>query len=1380
MKSLLLSIMLLAQTPGPAQTQTGTISGRLLALNGTPAVGVRVSAMPVADPSKASATSSSDVPVLASLTQTDAAGRYRLENLPAGRYYVLAGFVDSPTYYPGATSTATSTPVAVTARANITGIDFQAARSSTGLTLSGRLKRDSNEGVGGLNIYLGGNDQYPNVVSKPDGSFEFAKLKPGSYSISVSTPNFQPQQIVLVDKDIAGMEFVIPWNVDVTGTVTVEGGGMRPSLNLTFAGGPRGISTTNGRDTFRITLQEGAYAVAANGVPSGFFVKSIKSGSIDLQKEPIRLSRTSPPPSITVTLGVSSPPPWVKLTGRVTGIPTPRPSETRLTLSGPSTDALSATVGTDGSFEFPKLLPGTYSININPSPISLPGTSIVMPNSDLSGVQISFPPSKEITGRVSVEDGGPIPVTSLNLLGTFGLALEAGQPTLAQLLVGSSQLRNSLYVSLTLQKDGTFKATLPEGQYRITANPQFRNASGSVYTVKAFTYGTTDLTKDSASVSTTDTASMNLVFGPTSPAAWSKVAGRVTGVDSALLTTSPLTVTLNGSGLLTNWTSSVKPDGSFEFPKIYPGTYTVRVLPPANAANNPNARALNLGAATAVINPAGTDITGLEVAVPHQKEVTGKVTLEGRGAMPRFLISLLNPPTVQQANIPNVGATSLNINPQPDGSFRVTVMEGERQVGIAAGLPTGYTLKSMTYGTTDLLKNPLKVAASDTAELRVTLTAPNLGPVRVSGTLTGVDDSVFTRGPVTATLSGANTIGTLTVPIAADRSFQFPEVFPGSYSVRVTGGGIANSPNVSVVVASADVADIEIAVPRQKEITGRIILEGLAPMPRFQVSPLFINPQPDGVFRMTLLVGEHSIGPATGVPAGYTVKSFTYGTTDLLKNPLKVSDKDTDELRITMTTPGRPPVQVSGHVSGLSDTVLSRGAVTVSMTSPAYVPALSASVMMDGTFEFPEVFAGSYTARLIGPGVVNSPTVPITVANSEVRSVEIALPRQREITGKVILEGTGPMARMTIPLLSSAGPLTGPASVMIINPQPDGTFRLTLQEDEQRLGSVTGLPPGYALKSLTYGSTDVLKNPIKVASSDSIELRAVVTTSNPTPVHVSGRVLGLDAASFARGPVNASMTSSMYVGGMNTVVRPDGTFDFAAVYPGSFVLRAMGPAVLNSPNLPVTVANTDVQNIEIRVPVLKDITGHLVIEGGGPYPLFALPLASLPASVATPGASGTLPTIRPGPDGTFHIGLPAGESRVTNFIGLPPGYTLKAFSYGSTDLQKNPLKVAAGDTAELQITLVNMATPVKVSGRVEGVDLSTISANPVRVTLFSSSFVIPLTADVRADGSFEIPVVYPGNYRVSAAAKSAPVLPVGAALAVSNDEITDLIVPFPK
>src|SRR5215471_19690446 len=77
--------------------QSGSISGTLKNAAGMPAAHVRVAAMVRPD----SAQDSNSVSSFASLTETDDLGRYRLENVPPGHYYIVAGRVDLPTFFPG-------------------------------------------------------------------------------------------------------------------------------------------------------------------------------------------------------------------------------------------------------------------------------------------------------------------------------------------------------------------------------------------------------------------------------------------------------------------------------------------------------------------------------------------------------------------------------------------------------------------------------------------------------------------------------------------------------------------------------------------------------------------------------------------------------------------------------------------------------------------------------------------------------------------------------------------------------------------------------------------------------------------------------------------------------------------------------------------------------------------------------------------------------------------------------------------------------------------------------------------------------------------------------------------------------------------------------
>jgi len=84
------------------------------------------------------------------------------------------------------------------------------------------------------------------------------------------------------------------------------------------------------------------------------------------------------------------------------------------------------------------------------------------------------------------------------------------------------------------------------------------------------------------------------------------------------------------------------------------------------------------------------------------------------GTMPRFILPI--------SLGPGRPFLSIAIEPQSGGTFQTMLPVGTIQLGAPTGLPAAYTVKSITYGSTDLLRESLNVSRTDTAELVITLT----------------------------------------------------------------------------------------------------------------------------------------------------------------------------------------------------------------------------------------------------------------------------------------------------------------------------------------------------------------------------------------------------------------------------------------------------------------------------------------------------------------------------------------------------------------------------------------------------------------------------------------------------------------------------------
>jgi hypothetical protein len=113
--ALALAAILAVQGAGALQPGTGIVTGSLKTSDGHSAAGVRVGAVDADD-----STSSS----LLSVTETDASGKYRLINIPAGKYYIVAGRLSDLHYFPAGVDRSRATEIQVEAARIRSDVNF--------------------------------------------------------------------------------------------------------------------------------------------------------------------------------------------------------------------------------------------------------------------------------------------------------------------------------------------------------------------------------------------------------------------------------------------------------------------------------------------------------------------------------------------------------------------------------------------------------------------------------------------------------------------------------------------------------------------------------------------------------------------------------------------------------------------------------------------------------------------------------------------------------------------------------------------------------------------------------------------------------------------------------------------------------------------------------------------------------------------------------------------------------------------------------------------------------------------------------------------------------------------------------------------------------
>jgi len=188
----ILSLVVLTTAQLQPQFTPAVLSGRLTTPQGDPLAGMRIIALSTAYPRLD----------IFSQAETESNGRFRLENVPPGEYFIVADPFNSPSYFPGTGNRDNSRRVEVTAGAAIGDLDFAFVRNSGILRVvrttsqgapqfTGMLRDTEGNGIPNITIKLTHSQTQEVVwtVSNASGVFRYPALAPGEYSMETFSPN---------------------------------------------------------------------------------------------------------------------------------------------------------------------------------------------------------------------------------------------------------------------------------------------------------------------------------------------------------------------------------------------------------------------------------------------------------------------------------------------------------------------------------------------------------------------------------------------------------------------------------------------------------------------------------------------------------------------------------------------------------------------------------------------------------------------------------------------------------------------------------------------------------------------------------------------------------------------------------------------------------------------------------------------------------------------------------------------------------------------------------------------------------------------------------------------------------------------------------------
>ena len=424
-----------------------------------------------------------------------------------------------------------------------------------------------------------------------------------------------------------------------------------------------------------------------------------------------------------------------------------------------------------------------------------------------------------------------------------------------------------------------------------------------------------------------------------------------------------------------------------------------------------------------------------------------------------------------------------------------------------------------------------------------------------------------------------------------------------------------------------------------------------------------------------------------------------------------------------------PTGVVRGRITSFPDGApLARARII--LTRPGAEYAFVALTAEDGTYEIGALEAGNdymlsasktgYAPRMYAERQLPEPPAPIVLAAGQtLENIDVALAEQLWVSGRILDADGTPFAGAIVSALRAVfvGDRREMVTVAEIITDDKGEYRLfglpagqyfisavdpAFLATRDHLGPLVYAATFYPGVASPEGATRLTLEPGQPRENIDFALQIV------RPARVGGRITSYDnqqlvAGAVVMSPFRADRAASFTVTDVD--IRPDGSYEFANVPPGRFIIRARGEIDREGITLfaafTLSVEGQDVRGVDMTLYPGARVEGLVEWEGSVPRPA-DVSQVRVRAPMADGSQFGDALTGHITEDDTFAIRGAMVGSHFLRVEGLPEPWSLDTVYFQGQDVTDIPMSFQFGqEVRSLRLVLTNLST------RIDGTLVST-------------------------------------------------------------------------